>query len=74
MVARSRESALENVGGCLAQSDTGRPFAIKFIGPRGAVSDILADRPKAFDWRYRAAKRHPWRQVPAQLFAPLARH
>ena len=45
------------------------PFAIRFIGPRGAVSYILAHQPKSFDWRARAAKEHPWGQVPAEPFA-----
>ena len=44
------------------------PFAIKFIGPRGTVSYILAHQPKSFDWRARAAKRHPWGQVSAEPF------
>ncbi|MBS0367443.1 MAG: type II toxin-antitoxin system PemK/MazF family toxin [Proteobacteria bacterium] len=39
------------------------PFAIRFAGPKGASSYILAHQPKSFDWRARAAKPHPWRQV-----------
>ena len=35
------------------------PFAIRFEGPRGIVSYILAHQPKSFDWRLRKAKAHP---------------
>ncbi len=38
------------------------PFAIRFLGPKGAVSYILGHQPKSFDWRG-AAKAHPWKQV-----------
>ncbi len=53
----------------MASYNDTNPFAIKFIGPRGAVSYILAHQPKSLDWRARAAKRHPWGQVPAEPFA-----
>lgn len=44
------------------------PFAIRFVGPKGAVSFILGHQPKSFDWRARVAKPHPWKQVPAPIF------
>ena len=44
------------------------PFAIRFVGPKGAVSYILGHQPKSFDWRARAAKPHPWKQVPEDTF------
>ncbi len=44
------------------------PFAIPFCGPKDVVSYILAHQPKSFDWRARAAKRHPWGQVPEHIF------
>ena len=44
------------------------PFAVKFIGPKAAVSYILTHQPKSFDWRARGAKPHPWRQVPEEQF------
>jgi mRNA interferase MazF len=43
------------------------PFAIKFIGPQKKVSYILGHQPKSFDWRARAAKPHPWKQVPPDI-------
>lgn len=45
------------------------PFAIKFLGPRGVSSYILAHQPKSFDWRKRNAKTHPWKHVPNEIFA-----
>ena len=45
------------------------PFAIRFVGPKGAVSYILGHQPKSFDWRARAAKPHPWKQVPEDAFS-----
>lgn len=45
------------------------PFAAKFKGPQGVASYILGHQPKSFDWRARNAKPHPWRQVPAEIFA-----
>jgi mRNA interferase MazF len=44
------------------------PFAVKFIGPKGIISYILAHQPKSFDWRKRNAKLHPWKQAPAEVF------
>ncbi len=44
------------------------PFAIRFTGPKGSVSYILAHQPKSFDWRARAAKPHAWKLVPEQAF------
>ena len=44
------------------------PFAIRFVGPKGAVSYILGHQPKSFDWRARGAKPHPWKQVTEEKF------
>ncbi|MGH8259562.1 MAG: type II toxin-antitoxin system PemK/MazF family toxin [Steroidobacteraceae bacterium] len=44
------------------------PFAIRFSGPKGAISYIRAHQPKSFDWRARGAKPHRWKQVPEQAF------
>ena len=46
-----------------AESNETNPFAIKFIGPKGRVSYVLAHQPKSFDWRVRGARPHPWKQV-----------
>jgi mRNA interferase MazF len=51
-----------------AFNDT-NPFAVKFIGPKGKVSYILAHQPKSFDWRVREAKLHPWKQIPVNEYA-----
>lgn len=45
------------------------PFAVRFSGAKGKVSYILGHQPKSFDWRARGAKRHPWKQAPADVFA-----
>ncbi|KDP84338.1 growth inhibitor PemK [Cupriavidus sp. SK-3] len=45
------------------------PFAIKFQGPKGKVSYVLAHQPKSFDWRARGAKAHPWKQASPEVFA-----
>lgn len=45
------------------------PFAIRFNGPKSAVSYILGHQPKSFDWRARGAKPHEWKQVPEDAFA-----
>ena len=50
-----------------AFNDT-NPFAVRWVGPRGAVSYILAHQPKSFDWRARAAKPHSWKQAPVDVF------
>ena len=44
------------------------PFAVRFNGPKGAVSYILGHQPKSFDWRVRGARPHPWKQVPEDVF------
>ncbi len=44
------------------------PFAIRFTGPKGAVSYILGHQPKSLDWKIRAARPHPWKQVPEDVF------
>lgn len=43
------------------------PFAIRFQGPKGAVSFVLAHQPKSFDWKKRNAKIHPWKRVPHEV-------
>jgi mRNA interferase MazF len=45
------------------------PFAVKFNGPRGVASYILAHQPKSFDWRARGAKPHPVKKVPEEAYA-----
>lgn len=45
------------------------PFAVKFKGPRGVVSYVLAHQPKSFDWRKRNATKHSWKKVPKEVFA-----
>lgn len=44
------------------------PFAIRFSGPKGVESYVLAHQPKSLDWRVRKAKPHPWRQAPLDVF------
>jgi mRNA interferase MazF len=50
-----------------AEYNNTNPFAIKFKGPRGIVSYVLAHQPKSFDWRQRSAKSHPWKKVPSDV-------
>ncbi len=50
-----------------AFNDT-NPFAVKFAGPKGVTSYVLAHQPKSFDWRARGAKAHPWKRVPDDVF------
>lgn len=50
-----------------AYNDT-NPFAIRFVGPKGVESYVLAHQLKSFDWRVRGAKMHPWKQVPSAVF------
>jgi len=45
------------------------PFAVKFNGPKNAVSYILAHQPKSFDWRARGGKMHKWKQAPDGVFS-----
>ena len=52
-----------------ADFNDSNPFAIKFLGPKGVVSYVLAHQPKSFDWRARAAKAHPWKQATPAVFA-----
>ena len=51
-----------------AYNDT-NPFAIKFTGPKGVASYVLAHQPKSFDWRQRKAKPHPWKQATPAVMA-----
>jgi mRNA interferase MazF len=50
-------------------SNETNPFAIKFAGPKGVDSYVLAHQPKSLDWRKRGAKPHLWKQVPPAVFA-----
>ena len=52
-----------------SDSNETNPFAVKISGPRGVASYILCHQPKSFDWRARAAKPHPWKQAPAEIFS-----
>ncbi|CAB3775262.1 type II toxin-antitoxin system PemK/MazF family toxin [Paraburkholderia humisilvae] len=52
-----------------AQYNDTNPFAIKFEGPKKIISYVLGHQPKSFDWRARAAKAHPWKRVPDEVFA-----
>jgi mRNA interferase MazF len=45
------------------------PFALKYVGgPRGETGYVLTHMPKSFDWRVRAARPHPWKQVTLSIF------
>lgn len=50
-------------------SNETNPFAIRFSGPKGVASYVLAHQPKSLDWRQRGAKAHLWKQVPPVVFA-----
>ena len=50
-------------------SNESNPFAIRFAGPKGIDSYVLAHQPKSLDWRMRGAKAHPWKQVPPAVLA-----
>ena len=52
-----------------SDSNQSNPFAIRFSGPKGVVSYVLAHQPKSLDWRARHAKAHPWKQVPPTVLA-----
>jgi len=52
-----------------APSNETNPFAVKFTMTHGEVGYVLTHQPKSFDWRHRGARVHPWKQVPAALFA-----
>lgn len=52
-----------------AASNERNPFAVRHLGAKGTISYILTHQPKSFDWRARGAKVHPWKQVPAGVFA-----
>lgn len=51
-----------------AEYNDSNPFAVKFQHS-GKTSYVLAHQPKAFDWRQRSAKIHPWKQAPKEVFA-----
>lgn len=42
---------------------------MKYNGPGQKVSYNLSHQPTSYDWRSRAAKTHPWKQVPEDVFA-----
>lgn len=48
------------------------PFAVKYQGPRGVESYVLAHQPKSFDWRQRGARLHPWKHVPADILTTVS--
>ena len=52
-----------------ASYNESNPFAVRFEGPRGAVSYVLGHQPKSFDWRVRKARPHPWKQVTDEVLA-----
>lgn len=52
-----------------AEFNDSNPFAIKFSGPKGVVSYVLAHQPRFFDWRARAAKPHLWKQATPDVFS-----
>lgn len=52
-----------------AEYNATNPFAIKFEGPRGKISYVLAHQPKSFDWQKRTAKLHPWKRASKEVFA-----
>ena len=49
-------------------SNATNPFAVRFVGPKGVESYVLAHQPKSFDWRMRGGKPHAWKQVPPEVF------
>ena len=51
-----------------AASNETNPFAIKYRGPKGEAGYVLTHQPKSFDWRVRAARAHPWKQLPLPVF------
>ena len=53
-----------------AQSNETNPFAVKFTTTQGEVCYVLAHQPKSVAWRSRGARPHPWKRVPAHVFAP----
>ncbi|APW47147.1 type II toxin-antitoxin system PemK/MazF family toxin [Rhodoferax antarcticus] len=52
-----------------AGSNETNPFAVKVTTAKGEVAYVLTHQPKTFDWRQRGARSHPWKQLPAALFA-----
>ena len=52
-----------------AASNETNPFAVKYTDAKGETGYVLTHQPKSFDWRKRGARTHPWKQVPAALFA-----
>jgi mRNA interferase MazF len=52
-----------------AEYNETNPFAVKFQGPKGKISYVLAHQPKSFDWRQRGAKKHPWKTAPQEVLA-----
>jgi mRNA interferase MazF len=52
-----------------AQSNETNPFAVKYVSPKGEVCYVLTHQTKSFAWRDRAARPHPWKQVPQSVFS-----
>ena len=50
-------------------SNESNPFAIRFSGPKGITSYMLAHQLKSLDWRKRGAKFHRWKQSTPSVFA-----
>ncbi|MFM0068985.1 type II toxin-antitoxin system PemK/MazF family toxin [Paraburkholderia aspalathi] len=51
-----------------AQQHDTNPFAIRFQDSENVTSYVLGHQPRAFDWRVRGAKAHPWKQAPDDVF------
>lgn len=51
-----------------SEMNEGNPFAEKFVGPKGEVCYVVCHQPKSFDWRQRAARPHPMKQVSPEVF------
>jgi mRNA interferase MazF len=51
-----------------AASNESNPFAVKHLGPKGEACYVLTHQPKSFDWRQRAARPHPWKQLSSAVF------
>lgn len=49
-------------------SNEGHPFAEKFLSAEGEVSYVLCHQPKSLNWRQRAARPHPMKQVSPDVF------
>jgi mRNA interferase MazF len=50
-----------------SKSNENNLFAVKYIGPAGKASYVLAHQPKSFDWKRREANPHPWGRASEEL-------